>query len=37
MNDCQGKRPKQVQDSENFVFWGLILFFTSILILLFTK
>jgi len=37
MNDYQGKRPEQVRDSENFVFWALILFFTSMLILLITK
>lgn len=37
MDDYQGKKPKQVEDSELFAFWGLVFFLTSVLILLFTK
>jgi hypothetical protein len=37
MSNQQGKKPEQVRDSENFIFWGLILFFTTILILVLTK
>lgn len=37
MNDYQGKRPEQVRDSENFAFWGLVLFFLIMIILLLTK
>lgn len=37
MSDYQGKTPKQVEDSENFAFWGMVLFFVSVLILLFVK
>ena len=36
MNDYQGKRPKQVRDSENFAFWALLLFAVSVLVLLLT-
>ena len=37
MNNDQGKKPEQVRDSENFVFWGLVVFTVFLLIRLLTK
>lgn len=37
MNDYQGKTPKQVKDSENFMFWTFTLLALTILGLLLTK
>lgn len=37
MDDYQGKRPKQVLDSEEIAFWALAFLILSIFTLLFSK
>jgi hypothetical protein len=35
MDDYQGKRPKQVKDSEDIVFWAISCYIISLLVYLF--